>query len=227
MKLLYNTLIEHDNVPLLCCVLCPLYIFFEVYFKKFVVDTFKQGCQPSPIFFIFNWDSFLVSYYKYGNFSRYISCIWNHLSWTLKYPQTFIKMCLFHTTKLVYILLFANQSFFLLSEHLQKNAISGAWWKRQAWNVDRRRSTILILTFFNWSTSTTDLFNWSTSTRLRFSTGRRRPLRFYYWSTSTTWSTLDVDAVDVHFYWRFHHALLIWVRACQRNLSIPWDISFN
>ena len=48
---------------------------------------------------------------------------------------------------------------------------------------------------FSWSTSTRLSFSWSTLTRLSFSSGQR--------------STSDVDAVnavDVHFYWCFHHA---------------------
>ena len=68
---------------------------------------------------------------------------------------------------------------------------------------------------FYWSTSTIQTFSWSTSTRLRFSTGRCRPVEndqteLFYWSTS--WSTVDARRRCQHcwrpFYWRFHHALL-------------------
>ena len=78
----------------------------------------------------------------------------------------------------------------------------------------------------------TDLFNWSTSTAqkqwlrlsttLRFSNGRRRPdwgfllVDVEHWSflivdvlvdSRPRKSTIDtIDAVDVSFYWLFHHA---------------------
>ena len=53
----------------------------------------------------------------------------------------------------------------------------------------------------------TEVFYWSTSTRLRFSTGRRWTLIFSNCRRPGRRSTSDVvDAVDVLFYWLFHHA---------------------